>query len=1141
MAKSNEELDKELKNTEEALRRLVTTSKELESTTSSVRSAMETYSQQLNKEIEAQKTAKAELEKATLAQRRLKESLGTYNNSLLGRLLVNRAETEAGNARINLYKKELATAQSALAQQQKMSNSYQRGVDRVDAEIKVREASIAALNRQITAATNDINASAARSDVLTQQRDVLKAEKDASESRLSEIQNSLPGLRNELQAGEELNRASKQRIKRLTSMDGSYASEISAINQELTSIRTKSRTGKKLSDIDQSRVAQLEQMKAEAQTNRAKNKAAVDAEIAARQQNSQYMSGLSQQIGNLETEQQKIIDRAPQLASELENNAEALAAESFNRADLTDKITGMQSELGKNQKSIGLLTNIKNKYLEKLNKSKEAEEQLTNAVKDRAEKVKSAEDAETVRKIQANLTMVADVMKKVGAELTKLVTAIRQVQQSFGITAGQAAKLRFDNLISSVKSYTASIFTLGKVVPVSIKEIEAAQQAFQKEFGGVISTQAATRLASEAKRIGVTTDELAKARRVFMTSSMGNVAAANAAQNKFIAEFQKKGLTSKDAMAAIGQNSELLARNGTRFAVSFARAAADAKKIGVDLSKIDQVGDNIIGDFEGFLEKQAELGAMGFGFDSSRLAEVAETGDTGALMNELRSQLASTGKDITKLRRSEQLALSSAFGISMEELQRLAGPTGGSGEQLTEQQQGNKFLERLVNFGEGNAVALTGIAAILTIIAANTGSLMKVGPVLSNLGTKLLTPITAISGRIATLISKIPGVGNLALKTPGTMLRPFVGGGTAGALAGITGAISGFMTAREEGRSVSSSAGRGYVQGGAAAAGAIAGQALIPIPVVGALIGGFLGNVIGKGLNKMVPELGEGIGIAFKKVLQFFEPVKQAFARIGESFKPLMDAFSKLSNVFNVEGREASKVAEVIGSALAFFLKVGLLPLNLALQTIAGVIKFVIDGFTVLTNIVTALLSLFTFDSAKIKESFGNLGTSILEMVGGVITSTFSMFGTTIVAFFGDIGTSVMSKLSGILSKIPFVGRFFATGDDVISRSGYGERTLITPQGAVALNNQDNVVAYADDFVSNMMGGTQFFQKGALAPTAQPAVTSVDFSQLERKLDQVINAIGSMEVTMDGNKVGKVVVGSEQRASSTGVFRALRV
>jgi hypothetical protein len=275
-----------------------------------------------------------------------------------------------------------------------------------------------------------------------------------------------------------------------------------------------------------------------------------------------------------------------------------------------------------------------------------------------------------------------------------------------------------------------------------------------------------------------------------MTQTMGDTGAAKSAQDKFIGEFQKKGLTSKDAMAAIGQNSELLARNGTRFATSFARAAADAKKIGVDLSKVDQVGDNIIGDFEGFLEKQAELGAMGFGFDSNRLAEVAETGDTGALFNELRSQLAATGKDITKLRRSEQLALSGAFGISMEELQRMAGPDAGSGEETLSpeelQKDSNASLGSLVNLAEVAGVTLGIIAVSVGLIAK--AMLTRAG---GNIASKILSrgagttsaaartatvaaPAAAGAARGASVLGRVAGGASTAARGLGSVAK--VGG-----------------------------------------------------------------------------------------------------------------------------------------------------------------------------------------------------------------------------------------------------------------------------------------------------------------------------------------------------------------------------
>ncbi|MFN9958965.1 MAG: hypothetical protein ACK55I_38225, partial [bacterium] len=101
-------------------------------------------------------------------------------------------------------------------------------------------------------------------------------------------------------------------------------------------------------------------------------------------------------------------------------------------------------------------------------------------------------------------------------------------------------------------------------------------------------------------------------------------------------------------------------------------------------------GDNIINNFEGFLESQAELGAMGFGFDSSRIAEIAAVGDTGALAAEIQAQLRATGKDLDSLTRAQRLSLESAFGLTISEIKRITTGAGG-GEELTDQQQTNNL------------------------------------------------------------------------------------------------------------------------------------------------------------------------------------------------------------------------------------------------------------------------------------------------------------------------------------------------------------------------------------------------------------------------------------------------------------------
>jgi hypothetical protein len=117
-------------------------------------------------------------------------------------------------------------------------------------------------------------------------------------------------------------------------------------------------------------------------------------------------------------------------------------------------------------------------------------------------------------------------------------------------------------------------------------------------------------------------------------------------------------------------------------------------------------------------------------------------------------------------------------------------------------------------------------------------------------------------------------------------------------------------------------------------------------------------------------------------------------------------------------------------------------------------------------------------------------------------------------------------------------------GDDVISRPGYGERMLVTPNHAIALNDKDNVVAYANDMVSNAATtGVQMLSYGELGRQAEKQATTtvnVDLGKLEQKLDAVIRSIGSMKVEMDGTSVGKILASNEARAATYGPIRSQR-
>ena len=92
-------------------------------------------------------------------------------------------------------------------------------------------------------------------------------------------------------------------------------------------------------------------------------------------------------------------------------------------------------------------------------------------------------------------------------------------------------------------------------------------------------------------------------------------------------------------------------------------------------------------------------------------------------------------------------------------------------------------------------------------------------------------------------------------------------------------------------------------------------------------------------------------------------------------------------------------------------------------------------------------------------------------------------------------------------------------GDDIMSEGGYGKRTLLTPEGAIKLNDKDTVIAG-----TNLGGGG-----GTQAPVSSP---SIDLSPLLAKMDQmntILNQILSKEGTimLDSTKVGTALnVGS---------------
>jgi prefoldin subunit 5 len=139
-----------------------------------------------------------------------------------------------------------------------------------------------------------------------------------------------------------------------------------------------------------------------------------------------------------------------------------------------------------------------------------------------------------------------------------------------------------------------------------------------------------------------------------------------------------------------------------------------------------------------------------------------------------------------------------------------------------------------------------------------------------------------------------------------------------------------------------------------------------------------------------------------------------------------------------------------------------------------------------------------------------------------IASSIAKIFGGN--AKFGPAGIALAA--AGVGAMIGAIATYALKGDDVMSPgdgSGYGKRTLMGPEGAIALNNKDTVIAG-----TNLFGGgkekMEAPQNNNISP--QNNNISIDISPLvermsavENVLIQILNKEG--DVYMDGAKVGK--------------------
>lgn len=439
------------------------------------------------------------------------------------------------------------------------------------------------------------------------------------------------------------------------------------------------------------------------------------------------------------------------------NELEDVGAKEEDLNEIREKLLESLTEYSDLQKEA---ITLQKEQQDELSKSILQETLLVNALSETNRKLKLWNKTTTTT--QDRMMMVGDILLRTGIALTTLRDTIYKVQQQLGTTFATAGAAFFGDLFQVVASY----FREGPALAVG--ETRDAIKAFQDEFGVILRSGEAGRIAQQAKALGTSAVDFVKAQRAFLGA--GGVAGATSVQQQFITQFRAAGLTANQALVFAAKNANLVAIAGVKYADALARAAANATRIGVSLDKTEEFANNLVGDFEGALERFSELRAMGVEVDFNKIAAVAATGTPEEIVKELSSQLGGNKALLEEVQRNRflKVAIERDLGLSIADVKRLAGVAGTPEVQTTQ---------------EKNEQSLTEISKWLPIITKSLGLLITV--IGASKGAELGKTLATAGGALGTLLGG-PGVG--------TAIGGLIGGGLAYAISGLGKASGGLIT-----------------------------------------------------------------------------------------------------------------------------------------------------------------------------------------------------------------------------------------------------------------------------------------------------------------------------------------------------------
>ena len=222
-------------------------------------------------------------------------------------------------------------------------------------------------------------------------------------------------------------------------------------------------------------------------------------------------------------------------------------------------------------------------------------------------------------------------------------------------------------------------------------------------------------------------------------------------------------------------------------------------------------------------------------------------------------------------------------------------------------------------------------------------------------------------------------------------------------------------------------------------------------------------------------------------VLQIVGPIVDTLAPvltgIANTVSFIVKSFQKLVGVFTGSNEQLGKMEAFVGTIVAGM--TSYLALSKGIQVVQGAI----NGITMAR---TGMLSI----------QKGLEASALTKSVGQAVFSVISSLSKIPVVGVG-LGLAAAAGVASMAYK-------YTQGDDIMSPSGYGSRTLMGPEGSIALNNKDTVIA-----------GTNLFPKERGSERNTPSNVTVTLSKndIQKIANAVRDGASRATINLDGDRV----------------------